>query len=250
MVARIIEVMGGPKSHGSYFSSHSFVSFLATFYTEGILYHWYIMEAMTRTPSKLSKGSARASDRSVQGAKRARTRETLLISAAKLFESKGIFAVSLDEVAAHAGLSKGAIYGNFKSKNDLIFAVAVERSSRAIPVFNSNMPIKEQLHTMITSAFARHSNGRKHFAFLAELDLYALTHEDLAKRFVDFARESHEQSAKNIARLAKKTRLSLAPLEFTIVANALVHALVFQHACYPDIVTEEVALKALDGLLD
>jgi hypothetical protein len=44
--------------------------------------------------------------------------------------------------------------------------------------------------------------------------------------------------------------LSLAPLEFTIVANALVHALIFQHACYPDIVTEEVAMKALDGLVD
>ena len=49
--------------------------------------------------------------------------------------------------------------------------------------------------------------------------------------------------------LTKKGRLSLAPLEFTIVANALVHALMFQHACYPDIVTKEVAIKALDALV-
>ena len=204
---------------------------------------------MAKNTNAVPKSKARVAGRAAPGAKRARTREKLLASAAELFKSKGIFAVSLDEVAAHAGLSKGAIYGNFKSKNDLVFAVTAERSSRAIPIFNDNAPLREQLRAMIKISFERHPNGRRHFAFLAELDLYALTHEDLATRFIKAARETHEKSAQNIAQLTKKMRLALAPLEFTIVANALVHALIFQHACYPDIVTEEVAIKALDALV-
>jgi AcrR family transcriptional regulator len=197
----------------------------------------------------VSKKNAGALRRALPGSKRARTREKLLTSATELFEAKGIFAVSLDEVAAHAGLSKGAIYGNFKNKDDLVFAVTVERSSRAIPIFKGNAPIKQQLRAMITSSFERHAKGRKHFAFLAELDLYALTHEELAKRFIKLAHERHEKSAENIARLAANGQLRLAPLEFTIVAYAMLHGLLFQHACYPHIVTEEVALKALDALV-
>ncbi|HEY6454703.1 MAG TPA: TetR/AcrR family transcriptional regulator [Steroidobacteraceae bacterium] len=204
---------------------------------------------MAKVPNAASTKKAKARGRAVPGAKRARTREKLLNSAAELFESKGIFAVSLDEVATRAGLSKGAIYGNFKSKDDLVFAVTAERSSRAIPILTDDAPLREQLRAMIGRSFERHPNGRRHFAFLAELDLYALTHEDLARRFIKAAREIHEESAQNIAHLTKKGRLSLAPLEFAIVANALVHALIFQHACYPDIVTEEVAMKALDALV-
>jgi len=204
---------------------------------------------MGKSSSAASMRKARVKGRAAPGAKRARTREKLLDSAAELFESKGIFAVSLDEVAARAGLSKGAIYGNFKSKDDLVFAVTAERSSRAIPILRDDAPLREQLRAMIGRSFERHPNGRRHFAFLAELDLYALTHEDLARRFIKTAREIHERSAQNVALLTKKGQLSLAPLEFNIVANALVHALIFQHACYPDIVTEEVAMKTLEALV-
>ena len=207
------------------------------------------MAGVAKFSNAVSKRKTRAPGPAAPGAKRARTREKLLTSAAALFESKGIFAVSLDEVAAHAGLTKGAIYGNFKSKNDLVFAVTTERSSRAIPIFKGNTPITEQLRAVIRRSFERHPNGRRHFAFLAELDLYSLTHEELAARFIKFALAAHEKSAQNLAQLTKKGRKSLAPLEFTIVANALVHALIFQHACYPDIVTEEVAMKALDALV-
>ena len=124
---------------------------------------------MTQVSGAASKRKVKAPGRTGPGAKRARTREKLLTSAAELFESKGIFAVSLDEVAAHAGLSKGAIYGNFKSKNDLVFAVTAERSSRAIPIFKDNTPLREQLRAIISRSFERHTNGHRHFAFLNAL---------------------------------------------------------------------------------
>lgn len=51
------------------------------------------------------------------------TRERIIQSAIRVFGQKGFQKASLDEVAADAGLTKGAIYWHFKSKNDLFFAM-------------------------------------------------------------------------------------------------------------------------------
>lgn len=51
------------------------------------------------------------------------TRARIIASAARVFARKGFQRASLDEVAADAGLTKGAIYWHFKSKNDLLFAL-------------------------------------------------------------------------------------------------------------------------------
>lgn len=55
------------------------------------------------------------------------TRERIIASAARVFGQKGFQRASLDEVAADAGMTKGAIYWHFKSKNDLFFAMLDHR---------------------------------------------------------------------------------------------------------------------------
>ena len=55
------------------------------------------------------------------------TRDRVLESAARVFARKGYLGASLDEVAADAGLTKGAVYWHFKSKNDLFFALLNSR---------------------------------------------------------------------------------------------------------------------------
>jgi AcrR family transcriptional regulator len=181
------------------------------------------------------------------GGKRAQTREKLLDVAAELFQARGIAAVSLDEVAAQAGLTKGAIYGNFAGKDDLVFAVAYERIERVLVSFDGEAPVREQLHRIVRESFGRHAARRVHFAFLAELDLYTLTREDLARRFIDQAQERHLQSAAHLEKF--RDELKLSPLQFAITAHALVTALRFQHACFPEVVTEDAAITALEGLL-
>jgi AcrR family transcriptional regulator len=52
-----------------------------------------------------------------------RTRRHIIEKAAPLFNKKGIAGTSLGDVTAAAGLSKGSIYGNFKSKDELAVAV-------------------------------------------------------------------------------------------------------------------------------
>jgi AcrR family transcriptional regulator len=56
----------------------------------------------------------------------ARTREQLLATAKALFLRDGYFATSLERVADAAGYSKGAVYSNFGSKDELCLAVLDE----------------------------------------------------------------------------------------------------------------------------
>ena len=55
--------------------------------------------------------------------RRQQTREELLSAAEACFVSQGFHATSVDQVAEQAGYTKGAVYSNFASKEDLFFAV-------------------------------------------------------------------------------------------------------------------------------
>jgi AcrR family transcriptional regulator len=53
----------------------------------------------------------------------ARTRDQLIATAEELFRRDGYSATSLDKVADAAGYSKGAVYSNFRNKDELCLAV-------------------------------------------------------------------------------------------------------------------------------
>lgn len=54
---------------------------------------------------------------------RAEVRERLLTAGAEVFAEQGVHESRLDDVAARAGFSKGAVYSNFSSKEDLVAQV-------------------------------------------------------------------------------------------------------------------------------
>jgi len=182
-----------------------------------------------------------------KGTKRARTREALLDAATALFRARGIAATSLDEIAAHAGVTKGAIYGSFASKDELVFAVANERIERGLVTFDGTTPVREQLARIVRQALGDAPVRRAQFAFLVEIDLYSQTREELAVQFMAAGRGRIEQSARALETL--RNELALPPLEFVHAVQAFVRGLLFQRACFPEVVTEQVALKALESLL-
>ncbi|HYH59869.1 MAG TPA: TetR/AcrR family transcriptional regulator [Thermoleophilaceae bacterium] len=63
------------------------------------------------TPRRLSRAEQRE-----------HTRTCLVVAAAKVFSRRGYDKASLDEVAEEAGFTKGAVYSNFKGKEDLFLA--------------------------------------------------------------------------------------------------------------------------------
>jgi AcrR family transcriptional regulator len=53
-------------------------------------------------------------------------REELARSALKLFSQRGVKNVNLDEIAAHAGVTKGSFYWHYKSKKEVVLAACAE----------------------------------------------------------------------------------------------------------------------------
>ncbi|MDN7131741.1 TetR family transcriptional regulator [Halomonas sp. MC140] len=51
------------------------------------------------------------------------TREALLHAAEEVFFAKGVARTSLEQIARHAGLTRGAVYWHFKNKGDLFMAL-------------------------------------------------------------------------------------------------------------------------------
>ena len=66
-----------------------------------------------------------------QEERRARTRAALIDAAATYFARLGYESTSLDELAAAAGFSKGAVYAHFPTKLDLFVAVVDETLAAA-----------------------------------------------------------------------------------------------------------------------
>ena len=63
-------------------------------------------------------------------------REQILSAAQRCFARKGFHATSMNDVFAEAGLSAGAVYSYFKSKDDIIVAMAERAVRMIIPFFD------------------------------------------------------------------------------------------------------------------
>lgn len=57
----------------------------------------------------------------------ARTRRDLLEAAARVYGERGLSGASLEQVASEAGYTKGAVYANFASRDELLLALLDDR---------------------------------------------------------------------------------------------------------------------------
>ncbi|WP_329391856.1 TetR/AcrR family transcriptional regulator (plasmid) [Streptomyces sp. NBC_01351] len=62
-----------------------------------------------------------------------RTRQTILSAAAKVFEDHGYQAATISQILTEAGVTKGALYFHFQSKDDLAQGVLAEQDLRLVP---------------------------------------------------------------------------------------------------------------------
>jgi AcrR family transcriptional regulator len=108
------------------------------------------------------------------------TRRDLLRAASRLFLRNGYVATSLANVAEEAGVTKGAVYSNFESKEDLFLALLQE------PLVSSEMYAPSRLDVVDPGAdagraFGRYAAGvrpsRRHVALFLETNAAALRSE-------------------------------------------------------------------------
>src|SRR3954471_24773413 len=82
-------------------------------------------------------------------------RAALLGAAMEVFAERGYRDASVDQIAAHAGYSKGAIYFHFSGKEDLFFALLEERVDAPLYAARELLATAPPQHDMSVEASRR-----------------------------------------------------------------------------------------------
>jgi AcrR family transcriptional regulator len=195
------------------------------------------MPAAKTEPAKARKGN-----------KRERTRARLIEMAAQVIGEKGFDRTSLEEVAARAGMTRGAIYGNFKDREDLFLAVVESRWKPIVPPLRPGAALKEQMRILGQAVVAALPARRAAAIGAVSFQLYVLTHPEMRARLVRENARIYRWAAKELLRFVKASELPMSAEKFVRVIHALTEGLLFTHFLNPELVTGDVIVAAFDAL--
>jgi AcrR family transcriptional regulator len=106
-----------------------------------------------------------------------RNRERILCEAARLFAARGVANVSMDDVAAAAGVGKGTLYRRFEDRGQLLRALVEEperelqdRMIRGEPPLGPGAPVRDRVHAFGT-ALLEFLDAHGDFILGSELDM-------------------------------------------------------------------------------
>ena len=179
-----------------------------------------------------------------KGQKRARTRARLVEAAAALVRENGFEGTSLDSVAARAGMTRGAIYGNFRNKEDLFLAVVAARWEPIMPPLVPGAGFAAHMEVLAEAVIAAMPMRRQAAVGAASFQAYALTHPEMRARVVAGNEAVYRRAAEALRAAMPAGSLPIAPEAFVRVMHALIDGLMFLHALTPELVGPEIVRAA------
>jgi AcrR family transcriptional regulator len=187
----------------------------------------------------------------------AETRRRLLDAAEAAFASEGFGGTSLDRIAEGAGLTRGAIYSNFRDKADLFAAVLDRRLERRADEIAEAIAVAGDPGSFIDAMrrpewSASRSDDATRWAMLYdEFRLFALRNPHAAERLAQSERLERDRYSDAIRHFTTQLGVTLAMDERVVAAMllALDHGLYRQHRLDPDDVPATAFADALDVLL-
>jgi AcrR family transcriptional regulator len=188
-----------------------------------------------------------APERLTREEKKARTRAQLIAAAATVFARRGYVAASLDEVAEEAGLTKGAVYSNFESKEELFQAVIDERFNEpmkhAAEVIENSAGTTEELAMVGARAFVDVvQQEREVFLLALEMNIHVARHPERAPTFAAARREQLADVADIITEHSKASGdpLPLPAFEMAIAVEALSQGIALHSLVDPEGVPDDL----------
>jgi AcrR family transcriptional regulator len=180
---------------------------------------------------------------------RARTRSTLLDSAARVFARRGLHAASVDQVAEEAGLTKGAVYSNFASKEELFLAMLSERYAERLRELRAIAGAAESAEaTMEAGAvdFAAALDADPEWAALyVEAWAHAVRHPQFAARLIEHHRALRAELAAIGAEQGLDFVPSFPPERIAAMLLAIGNGFAMEHRLDPEGVPAEVMPQLL-----
>jgi len=182
-----------------------------------------------------------------KGDKRARTRTALLEAARAVVREKGHAHTTLEEVAARAGMTTGAIYGNFKNRDELFIALGQAYWPPVAPRVPSGATFAEAMRALAAATLAA-VDERAPVAVGRLTGLaYTLTNHAMKARVHAVTKDSYELGAEWL-RGFDEHQLPMPPETLVRVIHALIEGLVLQRLLTPELCPDDVFYAAFAAL--
>lgn len=148
--------------------------------------------------------------------RRQQTREYLLKAAEQVFAERGFHGATLDEVATVAGFTKGAVYSNFTSKDDLFLALLESRYERQLDDVRATLESSDgspESQIVDFAALLRdqfEEGGDTWLTLDLEFFMYALRNPKVRKELTAFRRRDIDSVARIIEAERKRQGIETA----------------------------------------
>jgi AcrR family transcriptional regulator len=185
------------------------------------------------------------------------TRSHLLAAAEGVFIEKGFHAASVDAVASAAGFTKGAVYANFKDKEDLFIALTEERWARHMDAVQTALQDATALESATRADLFTHMTAdllwldREWQLLFLEFSVYAARNLRAQQRLAE--REAANCAAVAAVLTAQFGQAGIKPPlpvhELAAIIVAFFNGIALRHATHPD-PGDESLLNGAIRLLD
>ena len=187
---------------------------------------------------------------------RGTAREQLLDAAARVFAERGYRGASVDGIAAEAGVTKGALYWNFKSKADLFFSLLDERVDERVRllVAQTEAVAGEEMVTPMVSREISDVVDEQRQMLLLQHEYWSLAARDpeLSERYAERQRRLRELVAHGLVAHHEATSIALTadPEELATAVIALANGLAMDRIVDPESVPDRLLGEILEIIYD
>lgn len=181
--------------------------------------------------------------------KRAANRNLILGAAREVFGSRGYHSATIEEIAERAGLSNGAVYYNFKNKEDLFLALLhdrIDERARAVEDAFGGAGADTQARDVVRSLKA---NRTWRLLFL-EFVTYAARNPRFAKQLRAQRAGMHSALSEAITRANPgRAQREMSAERLSLILIALVNGLAIEELTNPGSVPDDLVSQVATLLL-
>ncbi|MET9437256.1 TetR/AcrR family transcriptional regulator [Streptomyces sp. NPDC006551] len=189
--------------------------------------------------------------------RRPQTTARLLQAAQETFAERGFYGSSIEVICERAGLTRGAFYSNFRTKEELFFALfdlhaqrVIDRLTRAVEELNT---AGDPVRSLLMRMGAVDEIERRWYLLSTEFTLHAIRHPETGRVLAEHDRRLREEIVLVLARLFDRLgRTPTVDLDLLARLTAAVHeGSLAQSLVEPDsLAPEQLAVTFLPPLID
>jgi AcrR family transcriptional regulator len=169
-------------------------------------------------------------------------------AARALIREKGYEKTTLEDIAERAGMTTGAIYGNFKNRDELFVSLGHTYWPPIKPQVKPGDSFAAIMRAMAEATIAAIPDRRAVAVGRLTGLAYTLTHEEMRVQVSVVTAQSYAFGEQWLRAVTKEEELPMPAAQLVRVLHAMIEGLVFQRLLTPELVPDEVIRAAFGAL--